>query len=192
VFDMPGPLAIAAIGMGLQAVGNVVKTRSARRSIEENQQRRLAALAPAERQLETLNFGLTRSEDALVKGAVRSQVGNLARRNVLGGSSSQAEIDRVTAPYENAFAQRREGLAFRLAAAKEAIAADSQMPGYGEAFGSTLGDIGSFMAMRAGFGQVDGEGEYSKARSRLKDEYGIDLTESEFKTGFGAVSKALM
>ena len=154
---MPGPLAIAAIGFGVKAVGSEISRQSRNKSEERRRQRQLDALKPAEDRLAALTRGPTSSEDALFKATTRRSLSGLAKRGVLDGSTSQAEVAAASAPVENAFQARRDDLGFSLAAAKARIEGDTELTGFGEAFGGTLNDVGSFIALKQGMSAGGGD-----------------------------------
>jgi hypothetical protein len=141
----------------------------------------MAALEPARQQLYSLNVGPTQSEGALFQAAQRRSIRDLGRRGVIKGSTAPAEVAASMAPFESAYQRRREDLSFRLAAAQDAIESDSEMPGYGQAFGATLGDVGSYFALKAGIkdGQESMAPSMSDSLAELKAA-GVDMSEQEF------------
>ncbi len=142
-------------GLGLQLGGRLLKTFSARKEAQRQRDAQLKELQPAEDQLKRLNFGATASEGALFQGVQRRSLAALGRRGVIRSNIAGAEVAQALAPVESAFQKRREDLSFNLAAAKARIQGDTDLPGFGAAFGETLGDAGSLFALRAGQKQGD-------------------------------------
>ncbi len=160
-----------------QLGGNLLKTASSRRSLADRRKRELAALEPARRQLQALNFGATASEGALFKAVERKSLASLGRRGVIRGSTAPSEVAQALAPVESQFQQRREDLSFGLAAATARIEGDTELPGFGAAFGGTLGDAGSFLALRDTLSSLREDEDPKKDEDEEEDD-GVSLTKT--------------
>lgn len=135
-----------AAPFALQGIGRLFGMGSANREARRQREAQLAALKPYEAQVQALNFGPTASEGGLFKALERRALTSLGRRGVLRGSTAPAEVAAAMAPAEMQFQQRREDANFRLAALRARIEGGTTETGYGDAFGQTLGDAGSFIA----------------------------------------------
>lgn len=139
-----------AQALALYGASNLLSTFSARRQAKEEEKRRRAALAPLQAQRSQLGFGLTETQGNLAQAAERRSLGSLARRGVLSSSTAPGEVAAAVAPIEEQRQARLQDLDMRIASAHEQIAAETTPSGYGAAFGNALGEVGSFLALRAG------------------------------------------
>lgn len=157
---------------GLQALGGAITGYSARRAAEKRRRRRLKALEPVEAQIQQMGFGPSQSEGRIEQAVTNRTLRSLARRGVLQSSFAPGEVAAAVAPIEEQRQARLQDARFRLAAAKEAIEADTDIPGTGAIFGETLGDVGGFLALRAGI---------EDARRANKEQ--LELLKSLFQQG---------
>ena len=165
------------VGAGLQTIGNLLGVRSERRRLEELRAKLEETLKPEQARLNQAQFGLSQSEGALAQSAERSTLSDLANRGVLESSGAPAEVAQAVAPFELRRQETIRGTERSLAAARQAIAGETSLPGYGGAFGEGLGQIGGFLALRQGV-------EEGKRRGRnMRLERLLDLMGDEEQVG---------
>lgn len=152
------------VGIGLGALGDVFETGSERRRLEELRASLTNALGPLEAEARGARFGLSKTEGSLAQSATESTLGSLASRGVLQSSFAPGEVASAVAPFELRRQERLQDTERQLASAKAQIAGETSLPGFGAAFGTALGDVGGFLALRGG---VE-EGRKRGRRSRLE------------------------
>jgi hypothetical protein len=155
------PLLAGAFGANLLA--GLIGTSGARKRSRRLRQMQLAALSPLEALLSQSEFGPSEAEGGLMRTVESRTLRDLAGRGVLNSSISAPAVAQAVAPIEERRQARRQGLAERLAAARQAIYASTEAPGYEEAFAGTLGEFGGLLALLGGeqFGGQAGMGKAS-------------------------------
>lgn len=141
-----GKIAGYVAPFALQGIGRLFGQRSANRESQRRRDAQMAQLRVAEDQLRALNFGPTASEGGLFRALERRSLTKLGQRGVLRGSTAPSEVAAAMAPAEMQFQKRRQDATFSLAALRARIEGGTSEQGFGDAFGQTLGDAGSFVA----------------------------------------------
>lgn len=140
------PIPLTGIALGVNAIGGLLKARSARRRAKRVRGQRLAALQPLKAELATGQYGLSQSEGAIQRQVTTQTLADLAERNILDSSVAAPQVAQAVAPIQLAHSDRNRSLAKYIAASEDAIASDTEAPGYGEYLGDTLGDVGGYLA----------------------------------------------
>lgn len=143
---MPG----LAVAFGANLLSGLIGTAGARKRARRLRQEQLMALSPLEALLTQQNFGAGQAESDITTAVTRRTLGSLGARGVLNSSMAPGEVAQAVAPIEERRQARRQSLAERLAAARQAIYAGTQQPGYEEAFAGTLGEFGGLAALLSG------------------------------------------
>lgn len=161
---MPAPLLIGA-ALGANLGGKLLGIHSERNRRKKLRARLLAENAPLEALLQTRQFGPSESEGALMNTIVQRTLGDLSSRGVLNSSVAAPQIAGAVAPIENQRQQRTQGLMERVVAARQAIISGTELPGYGQAFGESMGEAGDLLALfstmdRDGGGGIDVGSDY--------------------------------
>lgn len=183
---MPAPLLIGA-ALGANLGGKLLGIASERAQRKKLRARLLAENAPLEALLRTRQFGPSESEGALMNTIVQRTLGDLASRGVLNSSISAPAVAGAVAPIENQRQARTQGLMERVVAARQAIIEGTELPGFGAAFGSTLGEAGDLLALFSTIGQREGN-QMSKSFSEpnatnpmgFEESLGFDQAPTEF------------
>lgn len=155
-------------GIGLQTLGGLISTRSERRRQRELREQSLGALEPLETERRQLAFGPSMSEGRMIQGETSRTLADLSSRGVLDSSFAASDVAGAVAPFEAQRKRELQSVDQQLAAAKQAIAQGTSLPGFGAAFGGALGDIGGFLALRGGVEEGRKRGKKSRT-DRLLD-----------------------
>lgn len=147
-----------ALAFGANLLSGLLQTSGERKRMRRLRQEEFQALGPLEALIAQNRFGGMQSESDIESAVTRRVLGGLGRRGVLNSSMAPGEVAAAVAPVEERRQARRQSLAERLAAARQAIYAGTQQPGYEGAFAGTLGEFGGLMALLAGQGAFEGAG----------------------------------
>lgn len=142
--------ALLAASFGANLIGSILGTSSERKRRKRLRAQLLAENAPLEALLRTRQFGPSESEGNIMQSVTQRTLSDLASRGILNSSISAPAVAQAVAPIENQRQQRTQDLLERVVAARQAILQGTELPGYGEAFGSSLGEAGSLLALIAG------------------------------------------
>ena len=156
---MAGNPYLLAGGLAGKFLGNFISTRSERNRLKKLQFEQFSALAPMEALLRQQDFGASETDSRLSQSVTTRTLTDLANRGVLNSSISAPAVASAVAPIEEQRQARRQSLMERLTAAKMAIYQNTSMPGYGNAFGQSLGEAGDVMAYMYGRGVGGRAGE---------------------------------
>jgi hypothetical protein len=143
-------IGLAAIGLGANLLGGLIKTRSERKRRAKVRAERLAALKPLEATLGTGQYGLSQSEGNIARTVTQQTLGDLAGRGILDSTISAPAVAQAVAPIQLEHENRNRQLATYIASSKQAIAEDTSAPGYGETLGNAVGDVGGYLALLQG------------------------------------------
>ena len=146
-----------ALALGAKLAETGLKTYEARRAAKRRRREQLRALQPVERQYEQNAWGLGQTEGAMVGAETQAALMDQASRGVLQSSSTAAEVNRRVSPILLEHQRDLRALGERIAAAKQAIYAGSEVPGYEGAFAEGLGEAGDLFAMLAGQESMGGD-----------------------------------
>ena len=138
------------LSLGAGLLGSLFTTFSEKKRREELAEQMRKDLQPLIDRSETLKAGLTTSEGGLIRGMQEGTVQSLAERGVLDSSVAPAEVAAAAGPVLLRAAERRDALAERIAAAQTQISEVESAPGFGEAFGGSLTNLGGYLALIRG------------------------------------------
>lgn len=141
-----GPVGIG-IGLGANLLGGLLKSRGEKRRLKKIQQARLAALQPLEALLKSRQFGPSQSEGNIMQMVTQQTIGDLQQRGMINSSVAAPQIAQAVAPIEEQRQRRTQGLMERIAAEKSSIATDTAAPGWEDALGDSLGQLGGYATM---------------------------------------------
>lgn len=144
-----GPIGIG-IAVGANLASGLLRVRSQRARQRKLRTARLEAIRPLEGLLRATQYGPTLAESAAREQAGTQARQDLSSRGLLESSVAPGQVAAATAPFDMLRENRQQLLTQNLVAAKEAIAQDTQLPGFGEAFAGTLGEVGGLAAQYAG------------------------------------------
>jgi len=167
---------LLAIAIGANLAGSLLSTVGERQRLQELARKQHEAIQPLKDRFTTAQTGLSSSEGSLVQGATDRTLRGLASSGVIDSSISAGSVAGAVAPVQAQAADRRDRLAQSLASAQFQIAGNEALPGYAEAFGGSLGEIGGFLALMEGIKQGRGavDGRQGKDLQDLKDLFGIE------------------
>ncbi len=158
-------------GAGLAKLGgNLIGARGREKRAKRLRAQLLATLRPQEAQLATMQFGQSQTDSDLSQGATANVLNDYAQRGILGSSYTAPAVAQAIAPIQERANARRQGLMERLAAAKQAIYANTDVPGTADAFGQTLGEFGGLLSLGAGYHMRGGGGEGTEFGDWLRKE----------------------
>ncbi len=147
---MLGSIGGPGVGLGLGLLGNILGTRSERNRLEKMRAELETSLNPVEANLQGKQFGPSQSEGRVTQGITQSTLSDLSNRGVLDSSFAAPQVAQAVAPLELQRQQDIQQGTRDLAAARMQVKGATSLPGYGEAFGQTLGDFGELAALQAG------------------------------------------
>lgn len=148
---MAFPYALVGIGLGANLLGGLASGSAERKRLKKQREEALTALRPLEALLKQRKMGLTESEGALAR-----RLGGQATRGVaarLGTTNTTAlapAVFEAVAPIDLQRERDIMGLTQALTEAKLGIAGIPEGPGFWDAFGGALGDVGGLLALTAG------------------------------------------